>query len=122
MSRLALALCLALVPLAAAAQQAPPQVTAAVSKVANCLATGLPDRWKQLQVIIQLKQPMAPTGGVLYMVTLPDGRVEPFPPCDPSLPPIELVGLRDSQPEKERGWNKLILTMQPDASFDLKYE
>ena len=122
MSRFVLALCLALAPLAAAAQQASSDTTAAVSKVANCLAVGLPDKWKQLQVIIRLSQPMAPTGGVLYMVTLPDGRIEPFPPCDPSLPPIELVGLRDGQPEKERGWTKLVLTMQPDASFDLKYE
>jgi hypothetical protein len=115
-------LCLLLAPLAAAAQQASSTTTAAVSKVANCLATGLPDRWQHLQVIIQLSQPMAPSGGVLYMVTLPDGRVEPFMPCDPRLPPIELLGLRDGQPENERGWTKLVLTMQPDASFGLKYD
>ena len=122
MNRLILALCLALAPLAAAAQQASKAVIEAVSAVGNCLATGLPAEWKRLQVVITLSQPMADTGGVLYLVTLPDDRVQPFPPCDPRLPPVRLIDLREHQPEKERGWIKSTLTMQPDASFDLKYE
>ena len=122
MSRFVLALCLALAPLAAAAQDASKAQTNAVSEVAQCLATGLPAQWKRLQVVIELKKPMAETGGVLYLVTLPDDRIEPFQPCDPRLPPVKLVDLREVQPEKDRGWTKLILTMQPDASFDLKYE
>jgi hypothetical protein len=122
MSRLLFALCLALTPLAAAAQKADTAQTDAVSAAAECLALGLPEKWKRLQVIIELKQPFADTGGVRYLVTLPDDRVEPFQPCDPNLPPVKLVGLRDGMPEKERGWTKLILTMKPDASFDLKYE
>jgi hypothetical protein len=122
MSRFALVLCLALAPLPAAAQQASSVQTKAVSAVAECLATGLPAQWKRLQVIIELKQPLAETGGVLYLVTLPDDRTEAFNPCDPNLPPVKLIELRDIQPEKERVWTKLILTMQPDASFDLKYE
>jgi hypothetical protein len=122
MSKLILALCLVLAPLAAAAQQASPAQTEAVSAVANCLATGLPEKWKRLQVVITLSQPMADTGGVLYLVTLPDDRVQPFPPCDPRLPPVKLIDLREQQPERERDWIKMTLTMQPDASFDLKYE
>jgi hypothetical protein len=122
MSRFLLALSLALAPLAAAAQKADASQTEAVSAAAECLALGLPDKWKRLQVIIELKQPFADSGGVRYMVTLPDDRVEPFKPCDPNLPPVKLLGLRDSQPEKDRGWTKLILSMRPDASFDLKYE
>ena len=122
MFRSILALSLALAPLAAAAQQASSAQVEAVSAVANCLATGLPERWKRLQVVITLSQPMADTGGVLYLVTLPDDRVQPFPPCDPRLPPVKLIDLRQLQPEKDRGWVKSTLTMRPDASFDLKYE
>jgi hypothetical protein len=122
MSRFLLALCLALAPLAAAAQKADTAQTDAVSATAECLALGLPEKWKQLQVIIELHQPLADTGGVRYAVTLPDDRVEPFKPCDPNLPPVKLIALRDAQPEKDRGWTKLILTMQPDASFNIKYE
>ena len=83
---------------------------------------GLPEKWKRLEVTIELRKPLADTGGVRYMVTLPDDRVEPFRPCDPNLPPVKLLGLREDQPEKERGWTKMILTMQPDASFNIKYE
>ena len=122
MFRSILALSLALAPLAAAAQHASPAQIEAVSAVGNCLATGLPEQWKRLQVVITLSQPMADTGGVLYLVTLPDDRVQPFPPCDPRLPPVKLIDLREHQPENERGWIKSTLTMQPDASFDLKYE
>ena len=122
MSRFVLALCLALAPLADAAQGASDAQTTAVSSVAECLAGGLPEKWKRLQVIIELPKPLAETGGVLYLVTLPDDRTEPFKPCDPRLPPVRLLDLREIQPEKERGWIKLILTMQPDASFNLKYE
>ena len=63
------ALCLALAPLAAAAQKAAAAQTDAVSAVAECLAVGLPEEWKRLQVIIELKKPFADTGGVLYLVT-----------------------------------------------------
>ena len=122
MCRLILALCLALAPLAAAAQKATSAQIDAVSAVGNCLATGLPEQWKRLQVIITLPQPMADTGGVLYLVTLLDDRVQPFPPCDPRLPPLKLIDLREHQAESERGWIKATLTMRPDASFDLKYE
>ena len=122
MSRFLLALCLALAPLAAAAQKADATQTDAVSATAECLALGLPEKWKRLQVIIELRQPFADTGGVRYLVTLPDDRTDSFQPCDPNLPPVKLLGLRDGQAEKDRGWTKLILTMQPDASFDLKYE
>jgi hypothetical protein len=115
-------LCLALAPLAAAAQSASEAQTRAVSAVAECLAVGLPEKWKRLQVVIELRKPHAETGGVLYLVTLPDDRIEPFKPCDPRLPPVRLLDLREIQSDKERGWTKLILTMQPDASFDLKYE
>ena len=122
MSRFLPALCLALAPLAAAAQKADTAQVDAVSAAAECLAIGLPAKWKRLEVTIELRKPLADTGGVRYMVTLPDDRVEPFRPCDPNLPPVKLVGLRDSQPEKDRGWTKMILTMQPDASFNIKYE
>jgi len=122
MSRFLLALCLALAPLAAAAQSADKAQVDAVSAAAECLAVGLPEKWKQLQVIIELRQPLADVGGVRYAVTMPDDRVEPFKPCDPNLPPVKLIALRDDQPEKDRGWTKLILTMQPDASFNIKYE
>jgi hypothetical protein len=122
MSRFVLALCLAFAPLAVAAQGASDAQTTAVSSVAECLAGGLPEKWKRLQVIIELPKPLAETGGVLYLVTLPDDRTEPFKPCNPRLPPVRLLDLREIQPEKERGWIKLILTMQPDASFNLKYE
>jgi hypothetical protein len=122
MCRLILALCLALAPLAAAAQKASSAQIEAVSAVGNCVATGLPEQWKRLQVIVTLPQPMAETGGVLYLVTMLDDRVQPFPPCDPRLPPIKLIELREHQAEGERGWIKATLTMRPDASFDLKYE
>ena len=122
MCRLILALCLALAPLAAAAQKASSAQIEAVSAVGNCVATGLPEQWKRLQVIVTLSQPMADTGGVLYLVTLLDDRVQPFPPCDPRLPPVKLIELREHQAESERGWIKATLTMRPDASFDLKYE
>ena len=59
---------------------------------------------------------------MLYFVTLPDDRIEPFQPCDPNLPPIKLLQLREGQSEAERGWTKLILTMKPDASFGIRYE
>jgi|SRR6478752_9084592 hypothetical protein len=117
-----LALLAALAPLGAAAQKASSAQVDAVSAVAECLATGLPQSWKRLQVIIELREPYAETGGVRYLITRPDDQVEPFRPCDPSLPPVKLLALRDSQPAAERGWTKLILTMQPDASFDMKYE
>ena len=115
MSRLLFALCLALAPLSAAAQQANAAQTDAVSSTAECLALGLPEKWKRLQAL-------ADTGGVRYLVTLPDDRIEPFQPCDPGLPPVKLLQLRDGQAEAERGWTKLILTMQPDASFGIRYE
>jgi hypothetical protein len=122
MSRLLFALCLALAPLAAAAQKADAAQVDAVSVTAECLAVGLPEKWKQLQVIISLRKALSDDVGVLYMVTLPDDRVEPFTPCDPRLPPVKLVALRDNQPEKDRGWTKLTLTMRPDAGFDIRYE
>lgn len=122
MSRFLLALCLALAPLAAAAQKADTAQTDAVTAAAECLAIGLPEKWKRLQVIIELRHPFADVGGVRYLVTLPDDRIDSFQPCDPNLPPVRLVALRDGMAEKDRGWTKLILTMQPDASFDLKYE
>jgi len=90
MSRFLLALCLSLAPLAAAAQKADPAQVDAVSSAAECLALGLPEKWKQLQVVIDLPKPLADTGGVLYLVTLPDDRVTPFQPCDPNLPPSQL--------------------------------
>jgi hypothetical protein len=122
MLRSILALCLAFAPLTASAQQASKAQIEAISAVGNCLAIGLPEEWTRLQVIITLPQPMSETGGVLYLVTMPDGRVQPFPPCDPHLPPVKLIDLRQHQPEKEQGWIKATLTMRPDASFDLKYE
>ena len=122
MNRLALALCLALIPPAASAQKANTTQVEAVSAVAECLAVGLPKEWKQLQVVVDIRRPYAETGGVLYLVTLPDGRTVPFDPCDPRLPPAKLVELRDGQPDAEKGWTKVTLTMKPDASFDLKYE
>jgi len=122
MYRIALALCLALAALAAGAQPASKTQVEAVSAAAECLAIGLPEKWKQLQVVIDLKQPFADTGSVRYVVTLPDDRTEPFRPCDPNLPPVKLIGLRDLQAEKDRGWTKLILIMKPDASFELDYE
>ena len=121
MTRFVPILCLFLAA-GAAAQGASTAQTTAVTSVAECLAGGLPGEWKRFQVIIELKKPFDDTGGVLYLVTLPDDRTEPLKPCDPRLPPVKLLDLRDSQPEKERGWTKLILTMRPDASFDLKYE
>jgi hypothetical protein len=118
----AVALFLALAPLGAAAQTATGMQTSAVSEIAECLAVGLPSEWKRLQMVIELPRPMSDTGGVLYLVTLPDDRIQPFQPCDPGLPPRRLISTRDAQPEKEQGWTKATLTMQPDASFDLKYE
>ena len=125
MTRFVFPLCilLALAPAGAAAQGASSAQTTAVSAVAECLAVGLPEKWTRLQVIIELTKPLADTGGVLYLVTLPDDRIEPFQPCDPRLPPVKLLELaRQPAGEAERGWTKLILTMRPDASFDLKYE
>src|SRR5262245_17808847 len=122
MSRFLLALVAALAPLVSSAQQANKQVVEAVSAVAECLAVGLPPAWKTLRVVIELQQPMADTGAVRYQVTMPDDRLEPFQPCDPHLPPVKLLALRDTQAEKERGWTMLVLSMKPDASFDLKYE
>jgi hypothetical protein len=118
----AVAVCFALAPLGAAAQNASGTQTSAVSEIAQCLAVGLPAEWKRLQMVIELPRPMSETGGVLYLVTMPDDRVQPFQPCDPGLPPRRLIATRDAQPEKEQGWTKATLTMQPDASFDLKYE
>lgn len=118
----AVMLLLALAPLAAMSQGASDAQTRAVSSVAECLAVGLPEQWKRLQVVIELPKPNSETGGVQYLVTMLDDRVQPFKPCDPRLPPVRLLDLRETQPEKERGWTKLILTMRPDASFDLKYE
>ena len=115
-------LLLAAAPLGAAAQSASDEQTRAVSAIAECLAVGLPEQWKRFQMTIELPAPFSDTGGVLYMVTLPNDRMQPIKPCDPGLPPRRLLGIRDSQPEKERGWTKAILTMRPDASFDLKYE
>ena len=122
MHRIVLALAAALAPLAAFAQEASKAQVEAVSSVAECLAIGLPREWKQLRVVIQLQQPLADTGAVRYQVTMPEGTLEPFTPCDPHLPPVKLLGLRDSQAEKDRGWTMVVLTMKPDASFDLKYE
>jgi hypothetical protein len=119
---LCLSLCLALAPLGAAAQGASAAQTKTVSTIAECLAVGLPEQWKRLQMIIDLPEPLSDVGSVQYLVTLPNDRIDSFKPCDPGLPPRRLIGLRDDQPEKERGWTKAILTMQPDASFTLKYE
>ena len=122
MNRFALALCLALLAPFASAQKANTTQVEAVSAVGECLAVGLPKEWKLLQVIVDIRRPFAETGGVLYLVTLPDGRVTPFETCDPRLPPAKLIELRDGQPDAEKGWTKVTLTMKPDASFDLKYE
>jgi hypothetical protein len=121
MSRFLLLLVAALAPLAAAAQTASRSQVDTVSSVAECLAVGLPSQWKVLRVVVELPEPYAESGAVRYQVTLLDDRDEPFTPCDPRLPPAKLVELRDSQPTSERGWNMVILTMKPDASFDLKY-
>jgi hypothetical protein len=121
MSRFVLVLA-ALLPLAAAAQEASKQQVDAVSSVAECLAIGLPRQWKQLLVVIELQRPLAETGAVRYQVTLPDDSNQPFEPCDPNLAPVKLLALRDGQEEKERRWTMLILTMKPDASFNIKYE
>src|SRR5262245_50066022 len=121
MFRFVLLLVAALAPLVSTAQQANKEVVTAVSAVAECLALGLPREWKTLRVVIELQQPLADTGAVRYQVTMPDDSVQPFTPCDPHLPPVKLLELRDSQNEKERGWTMLILSMKPDASFDLKY-
>src|SRR6185295_4002989 len=121
MYRFVLALA-ALAPLAVAAQEASKQQVDAVSSVAECLAIGLPQQWKQLRVVIELQKPLADTGAVRYQVTLPDDSTQPFAPCDPNLPPVKLRALRDSQAEKERTWTMLIRARQPDASFNLNYE
>jgi hypothetical protein len=120
--RSCLAVCLALAAPLALAQKANTTQVEAVSAVAECLAVGLPKEWKQLQVIVDIRRPFAETGGVLYLVTLTDDRVVPFDPCDPRLPPAKLIELRDGQPDAEKGWTKVTLTMKPDASFDMKYE
>ncbi|HEX6690582.1 MAG TPA: hypothetical protein VF110_05470 [Burkholderiales bacterium] len=117
-----LSLLLAAAPTGASAQGATDAQTRAVTAIAECLALGLPEQWKRFQMTIELPAPYSDTGGVLYLVTLPDDRTQPLKPCDPGLPPRELLGIRDGQPDKERGWTKAILTMRPDASFDLKYE
>ncbi|HEY2338151.1 MAG TPA: hypothetical protein VGI18_12360 [Burkholderiales bacterium] len=122
MNRFALPLCLALIAPAASAQKANTTQVEAVSAVAECLAVGLPKEWKQFQVVVDIRRPYADTGGVLYLVTLPDGRTVPFEPCDPRVAPSKLVGLRELQSDSEQGWTKVTLTMKPDASFDLKYE
>jgi len=120
--RFCLAASLVLAAPVSIAQKANTTQVDTVTAVAECLAVGLPKEWKQLQVIVDIRRPYAETGGVLYLVTLTDGRVVPFEPCDPRLPPAKLIELRDGQPDAERGWTKVTLTMKPDASFDMKYE
>jgi len=121
MYRFVLALA-ALLPLAAAAQPASKETVTAVSSVAECLAIGLPREWKELLVVVELPEPYAEKGAVRYQVTLPDDTDMAFVPCDPNLAPVKLLALRDSQSEGDRGWTMLILTMQPDASFNIRYQ
>ena len=110
MSRLLLALCLALAPLAAAAQKADAAQVDAVSSAAECLALGLPEKWKQLQVVIDLPKPLADTGGVLYLVTLPDDRVTPFQPCDTLSAAMTFLTCGFKKPGSTGGFTKGAVT------------
>jgi hypothetical protein len=57
------------------------------------------------------EQPLAETGGVLYLVTLPDDRVEPFQPWIPTTA-IMLLKLREAGRKRAR-LDQADPTMQP---------
>jgi hypothetical protein len=115
---------LALAPLLVQAQEATPEETEALGKIAQCLAAGLPADWAQAEMTVELRTPAAAEGEARYLVRrkLSGGQYEPFRPCDYKVPARAMTDLRKIQPPERAGWTSARLVMFPDGKFEVKYE
>jgi hypothetical protein len=113
---------LMLAPFAARAQQASEPQTELLEKIATCLAKGLPQDWRQAEMVVELKSPEADTGDVRYLMmrNLSGGQYETFTPCDTrEAARMLVVELRKLQPEDRRGWKGARFVIQRAGKFDL---
>ncbi len=115
---------LALAPLLAQAQQASPEETEALAKIAQCLAAGLPGDWAQAEMTVELQSANAQEGEARYLVRrkLSGGQFEPFRPCDYKMPARAMTDLRKIQPPERAAWTSARFVMFPDGKFEVKYE
>jgi hypothetical protein len=121
----ALAIAVALVPFRAGlAQEANRAEMEAITQIARCMASGLPEDWATAHMIVELRRPGEATGNVRYLVLRKDAedKPEPFTPCDTDEPPTTLIGLRALQPAERQGWTAARLVVERDGTFRLNYD
>jgi hypothetical protein len=108
----------------ARAQELNPQQTAALTAIARCLITGLPDDWHEASVLVTLDQPGATSGEGRYVFSrqLARTETEPFTPCATLNPAKTLVEMRSLQPVERRGWKGARFVLRRDGKFDLTYD
>jgi hypothetical protein len=113
---------LSVAPFTARAQQASEPQTELLEKIAECLARGLPQDWRQAEMVVELKSPEAESGDVRYLMmrNLSGGQYETFMPCDArEAPRMLVVELRKLQPEDRRAWKGARFVIQRGGKFDL---
>jgi hypothetical protein len=111
-------------PGALLAQTASAEETKAVTEIVECLLEGLPEDWVRAEMKIELAQPGADTGDVLYMVARGDSadKLQAFTPCDVRKPARAMLELRKTLPMERRPWIAATLLLQRDGKFGLNYD
>jgi hypothetical protein len=115
-------LALAAAPAIAMAQGASASETAAVGRIAECLAQGAPGDSQRLTMVIELAKPLDETGEVRYFATGPTGEPRAYTPCDTRKPALILLETRGAQPPERRGWISARLVILGDGKFSLHYD
>ena len=108
----------------ARAQQASKAETQAVSSIVECLAEGLPEDWRRVEMIVELAKPGAETGDVQYLVTRAEAEdeQEPFTPCDVRQPARTMIEARKALSPSRRNWTAAKLVLLRDGKFGLNYD
>jgi hypothetical protein len=113
---------LAAAPFTAQAQEASEAETKVLEQVAECLVAGLPQDWRQAEMLVELKSPEAESGDVRYLMmrNLSGGQYETFTPCDSrKAARMLVVEMRRLQPAERRGWKGARFVIQRAGKFDL---
>lgn len=95
-----------------------------VNAIVDCMATGLPDDWREAVMVVELAKPGDQTGKVQYLVARGTATqpTEPFTPCDMRKPAMTLLDARLELPAERQGWTGARVSVQRDGKFGLKYD
>jgi hypothetical protein len=113
----------AALPAVGFAQTASQAETKAVLQIAECLADGPPQDWRQLLMVVELPEAGSSSGRARYQVTSDFGP-DPvaYTPCDPQKPAQILMDARSELPAERRGWIGARLVIHRSGRFDLNYD